>query len=224
MVVNMSYAETRSRTYRSELRQRQAAQTRRRIIEAAIEVFSHNGYQAATLAQIAKRAGVSIETVQKQGPKTTLLWAAVEVASFGVEGRGLDFFTTEYGRAMLAVPDADGFATFIGETFLALNPPVAGVWTAVTGVAPADSELRGQFVERLAEIRGQVENVLRVVAERGWLRTDVPFDDLVEALCVITSVETYVRFVRLDGKSPEQYKAFLTRTIRDTILGRRPET
>ena len=59
----MSGAETRPRIYRSELRQQQAAQTRRRIIEAAIEEFSHNGYQAATLAQIAKRAGVSIETV-----------------------------------------------------------------------------------------------------------------------------------------------------------------
>ncbi|GAA0899822.1 TetR/AcrR family transcriptional regulator [Virgisporangium aurantiacum] len=216
----MSGAETRPRAYRSELRQQQAAQTRRRIIEAAIEEFSHHGYQAATLAQIAKRAGVSIETVQKQGPKTALLWAAVEVASFGVEGRGLDFLTTGYGMAMLKIPDPDGFATFIGETFLVLNEPTAGVWTAVTGVAPADSELRGQFVERLAEIREQVENVLRVVAERGWLRTDVPFDDLVEAFCVIISVETYVRFVRLDGRSPGQYKAFLTRTVRDTILRR----
>jgi hypothetical protein len=87
-------------------------------------------------------------------------------------------------------------------------------------VAPADTELRGQFVERLAEIREQVSNVLRVVAERGWLRTDVPFDDLVEAFCVIISVESYVRFVRLDGKTPEQYKTFLSRTIRDTILKR----
>jgi AcrR family transcriptional regulator len=216
----MSGAEVRPRAYRSELRQRQAAQTRRRIVEAAIEVFSQNGYQAATLAQIAKGAGVSIETVQKHGPKTALLWAAVEVASFGVEGRGLDFLTTGYGTAMLKVPDADGFATFIGETFLTLNEPTAGVWTAVSGVAPADRELRDQFAERLAEIRVQVEQVLRVVAERGWLRTDVPFDDLVEAFCVIISVEGYVRFVRLDGRSPEQYKAFLTRTIRDTILRR----
>jgi len=202
------------------LRQRQAAETRRRIVEAAIEVFSQNGYQAATLAQIAKRAGVSIETVQKHGPKTALLWAAVEVASFGVEGRHLDFFTTDYGMAMLKVPDADGFAEFIGGTFLALNEPTAGVWTAVTAAAVADSELRGHFVERLAEIRGQVENVLQVVAERGWLRTDVPFDDLVEAFSVIISVEGYVRFVRWDGKSPEQYKTFLARTVRDTILRR----
>lgn len=214
----MSAAETRTRTYRSELRQRQAAETRRRIVEAAIETFGQNGYQAATLAQVAKRAAVSVETVQKHGPKTALLWAAVEVASFGVEGRDLDFFATGHGTAMLQVPDPDAFAGFVGERMLAINERSAGVWTAVTGAAPGDAELRGNLVERLAEMRRQVGNVLRLVAERGWLRTDVPFDDLVEALCVITSVESYVRFVHLDGRSSEQYKTFVARTVRDTLL------
>ncbi|GAA5031746.1 helix-turn-helix domain-containing protein [Actinopolymorpha pittospori] len=215
----MAEAEGRTRTYRSELRQRQAAETRRRVVEAAAGVFSENGYQAATFAQIAKRAGVSIETVQKHGPKTALMWAAVEVASFGVEGE-VDFFATDLGTAMIEVRDADGFAAFVGEAMLAINEPAAGVWTAVTGAALGDSELRDHLVERLAGIRRQVENVLRVVGERGWLRTDVAFDDLVEACCVITSVESYVRFVRLDGKSHEEYQAFITRTIRDTILKR----
>jgi AcrR family transcriptional regulator len=214
----MPGTESRTRTYRSELRQRQAAETRRRIVEAAIEVFSQNGYQAATFAQIANRAGVSIETVQKHGPKAAILWAAVEVASFGAEGRDLDLLATKHGRAMLEVPDPDGFAAFLGETVLAINQRAAGVWTAVTGAAPGDSELRGHLAERLAEIRGQVENVLRIPAQRNWLRADVPFDDLVEALCVITSVESYVRFVLLDGKSHEEYKAFVARTVRDTIL------
>jgi AcrR family transcriptional regulator len=216
----MSDVESHTRPYHSELRQRQAAQTRSRIIEAAIEVFSENGYQAATFAQIAKRAGVSIETVHKHGPKTALVWAAVEVASFGVEGRNLDLFDTEHGKAMLKVADPDAFAAFLGETMLAINEPAAGVWTAVTSAAAGDRELRSHIAQRLAEIRAQVDNALRVVAQRGWLRTDVPFDDLVEACCVITSVESYVRFVHLDGKSPEQYKTFVARTIRDTILHR----
>lgn len=213
----MAGADSRTRIYRSELRQRQAAQTRRHVVEAAGEVFSENGYHAATFAQIAKRAGVSVETVQKHGPKAALMWAAVEVASFGVEG-DIDVFATDLGRAMLEVADSDGFAAFLGEAMLTINEPAAGVWTAVTGAAHGDHELRGHLVQRLAAIRRQVENVLRVIAERGWLRTDVPFDELVEACCVITSVESYVRFVRLDGKSPEEYKAFVTRTVRDTVL------
>ncbi len=215
----MPDAENHTRTYRSELRQRQAAETRMRVVEAAAEVFSENGYQAATFAQIAKRAGVSIETVQKHGPKTALLWAAVEVASFGVEGE-IDISNTEQGAAMIEARDPDGFAEIVGETMLTINEPAAGVWTALTGAAHGDDELRDNLVERLAGIRRQVENVLRVTAERGWLRTDVPFDDLVEAMCVITSPESYVRFVRLDGKSHNKYKAFITRAVRDTILQR----
>ncbi|MGN9913246.1 TetR/AcrR family transcriptional regulator [Phytohabitans sp. LJ34] len=190
------------------------------MVEAAGEVFSEHGYQAATFAQIANRAGVSIETVRTNGPKAALMWAAVEVASLGVEGRDTDIFATDVGKAMLEVADPDGFAAFLGQTMLAVNEPAAGVWTAVTGAAHGDRELRDHLAQRLAAIRKQVENVLRVVAERGWLRTDVPFDDLVEACCVITSVESYVRFVRLDGKSAEEYKAFITRTIADTILVR----
>jgi AcrR family transcriptional regulator len=215
----MAGAESRTRIYRSELRQHQAAQTRKRVVEAAGEVFSENGYQAATFAQIAKRAGVSIETAQKHGPKAALMWAAVAVASFGVEGE-IDFFDTDLGKAMLEIGDPDGFAAFLGEAMLTINEPSAGVWTAVTGAAHGDQELRGHLLQRLAAIRGQVENVLRITAERGWLRTDVPFDDLVETCCVITSVESYVRVVRLDGKSHDDYKAFVTRMVRDTILAR----
>jgi len=213
-------AEGRPRTYRSELRQRQAAETRKRIVEAAIEVFGENGYQGATFAQIAKRAGVSIETVQTNGPKAALLWAAVEVASLGIEGGETYFFDTEQGAAMLELHDPAGFAAFVGETMLGINEPVAGVWTAATGAAHGDHGLRGQLLERLAFIRSQYETAFRVCGERGWLRTDVPFDDLVETFCVIGSVETYVRFVHLDGKSTAEYKAFVARTVRDTILVR----
>ena len=54
----------------------------------------------------------------------------------------------------------------------------------------------------LALLRAQVAHVLRYVDERGWLRRDVPFDDLVEAFCVITCVETYARFVLCWTASP----------------------
>ena len=109
----------------------------RRVVEAAAEVFGENGYQAATFAQIAKRAGVSVETVQKHGPKSALMWAAVEFASFGVEGE-IDIFNTDARCGMLEARDPDEFAQFVGETMLTINEPAAGVWTALTGAAHGD--------------------------------------------------------------------------------------
>ncbi|GAA1030351.1 helix-turn-helix domain-containing protein [Virgisporangium ochraceum] len=215
----MADAENPVRAYRSELRQRQAAETRQRVVAAAGEVFSENGYQAATYAQIAKRAGVSVETVRGHGPKSSLMWAAVELASFGVEG-AVDVFETDLGRALAAVGGRRRFAAFIGAASEAINAPAADVWTAVTGAAHGDPELRTHLADRLAGIRAQVERVLRWAADRGWLRTDVPFDDVVEACCVVTSVEGYVRFVRVDGLSTARYRDFIVRTVRDTILAR----
>ncbi len=212
----MSTSET-PRPYRSELRRQQAAETRRRVVEAAAETFARHGYQATTFEKIAKRAGVSVVTVQKLGTKPALLQAAVEITAFGVEGE-TDLFATDVGRALLQIHDPDTFAQFLGSAMLAINAPSAGVWMAVGVGAHGSAELRELQATMLRLIRGQVEHVLDHVARRGWLRQDVPFDDLVEASCVITSIDAYVRFVERDGRSPAQYTAFVTRTIRETIL------
>lgn len=215
----MSNSDSGSRGYRSELRERQAADTRRRVIEAAAEEFGANGYHGATFAQIAKRAGVSIETVQKHGPKAELLWASVEVRSFGVEG-ALDIRETDQGRKMLAAADPAEFATSVSEVILEINEQAAGVWSAAMGAAQGDRDASVLLAERIGTIRTQVESMLGVVADRGWLRADVPFDELVEACCVITSVEAYVRFLQTDGLSADQYRDFVARTLRDTIMVR----
>ncbi|HEX5857320.1 MAG TPA: TetR/AcrR family transcriptional regulator [Microbacterium sp.] len=215
----MNTADDRPRPYRSELRERQAAETRRRVIQAAVELFSRQGFPGTTVAQIAKHAGVSVETVQKHGPKSELLRHAVELAAFGVEGE-TDVRATDAGRAMLGARSSGEFATVLGRMVVGINAPAAGVWMTVVGVAHGDAESREFQTQMLASIRLQVEQVLRVVDERGWLRGDVPFDDLVEAVCILTSVETYVRFVQLDGKPVEAYEAFVARAIKDTVLAR----
>jgi AcrR family transcriptional regulator len=205
------------RPYRSDLRQRQAAETRLRVVEAAVTLFSRQGYRATTFAQLAQEAGVSVKTVQEHGPKSALLKAAVELSSFGVEGES-DFFATDLGQALLQVRDPGELAAMVGMAMLAINAPSAGMWMSVVGASQGDEELGDLHAEVLAMIRAQVEHVLRYIDGRGWLRSDVPFDDLVEAFCIITCVESFVRFVQHDRKSPDEYQAFVTRTVRETIL------
>ena len=140
----MSDTEVRTRVYRSELRVRQAEETRRSIIDAAAELFSELGYAGTTLAKIAKRAGVSVETVQKSGPKAALIRAAVEVRSFGIEG-DRDVFEIASAQALLALTDRGEAAPFAARTMLEVNAGSAGVWMALTGAAHGDPELRGYF-------------------------------------------------------------------------------
>ena len=213
----MSDSDAPRRRYRSQLRDLQAADTRRRVVEAALDLFGSQGYHATTFAQVAGKAGVSVQTVQKQGPKSALLQAAVELASFGVEGE-TDFFATDVGRSLLDAPDADTLASLLGEAMLSINEPSAGVWMTFVGAAQGDQQLRGYHAQFLALIRGQVERFLHFVEDRGWLRDDVPFDALVQAMCIITSVESYVRFTLLDGRTSDEYRAFVTRTVRLSVF------
>ena len=213
----MQVRAEQSRPYRSALRQRQAEETRQRVVQAALMLFGSRGYRATTYADVAAEAGVSVKTVQEHGPKAALLQAAVELASFGVEGEE-DFFATDLGRSMVAVQDPDEFAVRLGAVMLAVNAPSAGVWMTFAGAAHGDRELTRVRARMLELIRSQVEHVLRWVDNRGWLRRDVPFDDLVEAVCIITCVETYVRFVEQDGRSSDRYRSFVARTVRETVL------
>jgi len=70
--------------YHSPLRARQAAETRRAIIAAAITLFRDKGWAATTLPMIASEAGTAVDTIYSTfGSKSSLLLAAVDVAIVG---------------------------------------------------------------------------------------------------------------------------------------------
>jgi AcrR family transcriptional regulator len=68
-----------SRTYRSRHRQRQAEDTRRRILSAARKLFTEKGYAATSVADLAAEADVSVPTLYASvGAKPQLARALVE--------------------------------------------------------------------------------------------------------------------------------------------------
>ena len=67
------------RRYRSPLRQERAADTRRRIAAAALDLFAEHGFGGTTVTAIAERAGVSAQTVYATfGSKGELLRALLD--------------------------------------------------------------------------------------------------------------------------------------------------
>ena len=78
--------QTFSRSYHSELRAEQAQRTRERIMQAAAHEFGTSGYQATTMAAIARSAGVSTETVKAAGSKAELLIRSFETVFALQEG------------------------------------------------------------------------------------------------------------------------------------------
>jgi len=205
------------RVYRSELRQQQAEQTRARVIAAAAELFAADGYARTTLAKIAAAAGVSTETVQGQGPKAALLIAALEFAGVGVSGEE-SVLNLDIGHRLLASQDADDALDSVVAFLADVHPGTAQLAPALFGGANSDPDLDRYLDEFVAGITGQIRRLLEVFADRGWLRGDVPFDELVETTAVLCSVETYLRIVHRDGWSITAYQAWCRRLLAETVF------
>jgi AcrR family transcriptional regulator len=205
------------RAYRSELRQQQAEQTRLRVVTAAGELFAEYGYARTTLAKIADAAGVSPETVQAHGPKPALMIAAIEYAAFGVSGEE-DIFKLDAGRRFLAAPDRDAALDHLTAAQTEVHERTARLTRALFGGAGADPELDRYLTDWIASIDTQMRRLYGVCRDRGWLRDDLPFDEIVETSGVICGVETYLRIAHRDGWTVARYRKWLRRMLAETVF------
>ncbi len=201
------------------MRQQQAAQTRSKVVAAAAELFATLGYAGTTFAKIAEAAGVSAQTVQAHGPKAALLRAAAEYVTLGEPDKD-DVFDLELGRRLLAAGDRDEAFSFMISALSDMYRRGASLWLALAGASTMDPELARYHAEWVADLTRQNGRLLAVCRDRGWLRDDIPFDDLVETTAVLTSPETYQRIVHLDGLSVDAYRNWLLRMLNETVFKR----
>ena len=128
------------RSYRSERRREQAAQTRERVLAAAARAFVARGFEATSVAAIAEEAGVSPETIYARfGNKRTLLTELVSRAARGPETGPI--LEQAGARAVAAATDQREqlrlFADDIGHRLERASPLVA----VVTDPKPAAENL-----------------------------------------------------------------------------------
>ncbi len=190
-----------------------ASETRRRILEAATELFVEHGYGATLLPEIAERAGVAVQTVDFVfGNKRALLKEVVDVAVAGDLERVatmdrpwfravLDAPTTATGLARLvegsgAVLDRVAAITKVLEAAVAADPEVAELWPR-------------QVDHRLVVLRAAAEALL---AKPG-ARPEVALDHAVDVLYALLSPELYLVFVEVRGWPPARWRAWVLDTL-----------
>ena len=200
------------RAYRSELRAQQALETRRRIIEASARLFATKGYQATTIAAIAREAGVSVETVKAAAAKAELLISAFEVTFSGSEGAG-SLTDTEVAAGVLDVPDAEFLHTVLTQ-IAAANARGHALWTVLLGAALSDpvvdDALQGMLGRRAAD---NVEFVTELV-RRGLAAPTQDVAGTAAVLSFLLSPEAYQQLVAQSGWSPERYRGWLGEAVR----------
>lgn len=205
--------ETPTRVYRSARRDEQAAETRRRILDAAAAVFAELGYSGTTMPEIARRAGVSTETVKAAGQKPQLLLGAFEQVFGGRESREL-LHERDDLRSLMAVTDDNRFLeVFLGFATEA-NATVSRLWPAFTSAALSDPAVDTALQDLLGRRRGDFAAFVAELDRRGAVTLGIDRDELASALSFLYSPEGYQQLVNESGWSRQKYTRWLIEQTR----------
>src|ERR671938_1690262 len=105
MVRMYRWATPVKRQYESARRQEQARETRLRIVAAARDLFVAKGYGQTTMAEVARTAGVAVETVYAAFRNKPTLLRQVWYVSFRGDEQDVRLLDRPEIRAVLAEPD-----------------------------------------------------------------------------------------------------------------------
>lgn len=209
--------EQSPRAYRSTLREQQALQTRRRIIDAAAHLFATKGYQATTLASIAREAGVSTETVKTAAPKAELLIAAFEVTFAGTEAAE-SITDTPVAEDVLGLAD-DAFLDALLGRIAAANARGHALWTVLLGAAASDPVVDGALQEILRRRAADYARLVDELLSRGYAASVIDAGATAAALSFLLSPEGYQQLVAQSGRTLEQYVAWLRAAVMAELGG-----
>lgn len=183
-----------------------ALRTRRRIVDAAFDLFAARGWEGTTMAAVAGAAGVAPQTMYFAFGSKPALLQAVLVARRTAPGESGDVVAGEwYARALAARDQRRALALGVegGTEVLRRLSPLA---LAVAAAEIVDEEfarvMRGIRTER----REGMSRLLEALARNGGLA--VPVSTATDVLDVVQSMGTYHGFVAGCGWSPEAYKAW----------------
>jgi AcrR family transcriptional regulator len=214
----MADAVKGTRRYHSPRRAEQAAATRAAVLAAARDVFVAKGYSAATIAEIAARAGTSVDTVYASvGRKPALLRELVETALSGqdvaVPARQRDYVV----RVKAAGSAAEKLALY-ARAVTAIQQRLAAVFLALRDAAVTDPDcarLWAEISERRARNMREFATDLRATGE---LREDLTDDHVADAVWSMNAAEYWDLLVGRRGWSPQRFTDWLTDSWTRTFL------
>ncbi|MEO6955556.1 MAG: helix-turn-helix domain-containing protein [Antricoccus sp.] len=216
---------------RNTVRQREAgaasrAETTRRLLVAAAELFAEKGYSRATVNSIAARAGVSLQTLYLSwGSKRELLRGFLV---YSLSGSPTTIDSARWAaqlREMLASemnrhPDDPAVELrAAARIFRHAAERAALAWQLYRDAAAIDSEIADDWAA-LARLRrhSMADGLMAGVLSSGRMRPSLDRDTALDTIMVIVSPESYDVLVRGAEYTLDQYEQWIGDTLIAALL------
>ncbi|WP_432043377.1 TetR/AcrR family transcriptional regulator [Streptomyces cadmiisoli] len=207
------------RTYHSDLRRENAEATRKRIADAASALMLERGYAATTMADVARAAGVAVQTLYSSCPggKPGLAKLVYDVTLAG-DGRLVPQSARPEVAAIIVEPDPARKLALFAEMAVGIYRRIGPVHRVLRSAAAAGGGLTDLMAEteqqRLLGSQGPAAHL----AETGFLREGLSVDRAAHQIYTLTSIELFERLTEVCGWSLDECRDWLARTLAAVLL------
>lgn len=206
------------RGYESEQRRAQSEATRRRILDTARELVIAHGYRGTKIAEIARGAGVHVDTVYALvGRKPVILRELVEQAISGTD-RPVDALERDYVKQMQGEPDAGRKLDLYAAAMTRIHGRLAPLFLALRDASRTDPEAADVW-SRISERRATNMRMLAAdLLATGQLRIGLTTDEVADLIWVTNSPDVHQLLVSDRGWSETRYRDWLADSWRRLLL------
>jgi AcrR family transcriptional regulator len=214
----MSNGVKQTRRYESTVRREQAAGTRRRILEAAQQLFERDGYTATTMAAIAEAAQVSLKTVYLAfETKSGVLHALWHLLLRGDE-EPAPVGERPWFRAVLDEPDPERKLRLNIHNARIVRERIGALLQVLRDAAPTEPEIAALWGRIQAEFYENQRAVVEDLHKRRALRRGLGVDRAADIAWTLNHPDVYRLLVTERGWTPAEHERWLADVICSQLL------
>jgi AcrR family transcriptional regulator len=206
------------RRYDTSRRQEQARENRRRILAAASALFREKGYAGTAMPEVAKAAGVAVQTVYKAfANKATLLKAVFDVTVAG-DDQDVPIAGRDFIAEIRAEPDAVRKIELYLDHLAGHAPAVFPVQLLARDAAAADPAAAEVWGQMRQEMLTAMTHFSAELLGTGQVKPGLTADDVRDILWTYHGPEQYELLCLERGWSAERYGKFLRDAMVAAVL------
>lgn len=211
----MSSAVKGPRSYRTSIRRGDAPEA---VMNAARRLFTERGYQATSIEDIAREAGVARPTVYASvGTKTEIFTALLEAAITGGE-QGGEAEDQEWFRTTLSAPTARELIVSQAHDVADIGGRVVDLYRAAELGSGADPAIAEVYDRAEAGRRRAATLVATELKQRPEVCPSWAVAEIADLLASVLSPWSYRSLVLDSGWEPAKWERWAARTLAHTLL------
>jgi AcrR family transcriptional regulator len=197
------------RNYDSTGRRAAAELTRHTILECARQLFLKKGYAGTTMPEIARIAGVALDTVYATvGTKGELFKLLIETALSG-QDQAVPAAEREYVSAIQEEPDAGKKLQIYASALAEIQPRLAPLFQVLQAAAPLDADLGALWQEISSRRATNMRQLAKNLMATGRVRPELTEATIADVLWSMNSPDFYFLLVGQRGWSAQEFGCWL---------------